>query len=137
MSIKLEEMQVGVAEVVDYSKINGSFSEALKEVVKRKITVEEAKKRGVEVSEEELQQAADIFRTVNKLNTLEGTETWLKERGLTVEALENYLETNLYIYKLKDELVKEVDQEKYYSAPIIRDSLRHLAYQEWLTKLVK
>jgi len=137
MSINLEEVQVGVAEVVDYSKVTGGFSQALKEVIKRKITVEEAKKRGIEISDEELQQAADIFRNVNKLNTVEETETWLSEKGLTLEVLENYLETNLIIFKFKEELEKEADKEKYYTSPIVKDSIRRLAYQEWLGQLVK
>ena len=137
MAVNVEEMQVGVAEVVDYSKITGVFAKVLREVVQRGITAGEAKKRGIVVSDEELQKSADVFRASNKLKTAGETETWLKERGLTLDALESYLETNLYIYKLKEELVKEADKEKYYAAPVVKDTLRQMAYEEWLKEQVK
>ena len=85
------EIQVNVAEVVDYLRFGGGFAIALQEVVKRKLAVEEAKKRGIVVKDDELQKAADVLRMVNNLNTAEQTEEWLKGRGLSVEALEEYL----------------------------------------------
>lgn len=52
MSLKPDEIQVGVSEVVDYTRITGGFEEALREVIKRKVTVEAAKQKGFQVSED-------------------------------------------------------------------------------------
>lgn len=136
MSLKLDEIQVGVAEVVDYTRITGGFEEALKEVVKRKVTVEAAKQKGFQVSDEDLQRAADVFRTVNKLYTMEETEQWLKGKGLTIESLEDYLEANLLIAQFKEDLEKSVDQEKYRNSPVIKESLKELAYQDWFANVI-
>lgn len=131
-----DELEVKVAEVVDYTKMNGSFALALQEVVKRKVTVAEAKKRELAVSDEELQKAADVFRSVNNLSTSSATQTWLEERGLTLDALEDYLESNLLIYQLKDQLVNEFDSEKYLASHRIQESIRKKAYQDWLAKII-
>lgn len=130
-----DELEVKVAEVVDYTKMNGSFALALQEVVKRKVAVAEAKKRELAVSDEELQKAADVFRSVNNLTTSSATQTWLEERGLTLDALEDYLESNLLIYQLKNQLVNEFDSEKYLASHPVQESIREKAYQEWLAKM--
>ncbi len=131
-----DELEVKVAEVVDYTKMNGSFALALQEVVKRKVAVAEAKKRGLVVSDEELQKAADIFRQVNSLTTSSVTLTWLEERGLTLGALEDHLESNLLIYELKNLLALEFDKERYFTLQPIQDSIRETAYQDWLTNMI-
>lgn len=131
------EILVNVAEVVDYLRFDGSFAAALREVVKRKLAVQEAKDRGIVVTDDELQKAADVFRRVNNLNTAEQTEKWLKERGLTIEALEEYLEANLLIHELKNQLEKEYDKEKYLATEAAKSSIRELAYMEWLSSAAK
>lgn len=131
------EIQVNVAEVVDYLRFDGSFAEALQDVVKRKLAIQEAKKRGIVVTDDELQKSADVFRRVNNLNTAEQTEKWLKERGLTIEALEEYLEANLLIHELKNQLEKEYDKEKYLATEAAKSSIRELACMEWLSSAAK
>ncbi|MFZ5642460.1 MAG: hypothetical protein ACOY46_02570 [Bacillota bacterium] len=131
-----DDMELSVTEVVDYTRIKGIFSGALREVVQRKITAEEARKRGITVDVEELQRAADVFRSVNNLDSKDATESWLKDRGLTLDALEDYLETNLLVFKLKQALLQEADPEKYRSHPAVMDVIKELAYAEWLAKHV-
>lgn len=127
------EIQVNVAEVVDYLRFDGSFAVALQEVVKRKLAVQEAKKRGIAVTDDELQKAADVFRRANNLNMAEQTGKWLKGRGLSVEALEEYLEANLLIHELKNQLENEYDKEKYLASEAAKNSIRELAYMECIS----
>ncbi len=101
---KLNEMEIAVAEVVDYLRMTGQFSPALREVVQRKITAEAAKKAGMRISTGELQKAADIFRVANGLHKASDTDTWLQSNGISAEAFEEFLETNLLINKFKDAL---------------------------------
>ena len=135
MSVSLEELEVGVQEVLCYTRFTGAFAASLREVVQRKLTACAAREKGLEVTDEELQKAADVFRVANNLVTAEQTENWLKGRGLDLDALENYLETNLLIYKFKDILAQEADQQKLLSLPAVQESLREIAYQEWWYQL--
>lgn len=136
MSVNLEDIEVGVQEVVDYTRFTGAFAASLREVVRRKITAQAAREKSLEVTDEELQKAADVFRAAKNLSTVEQTENWLQERGLDLDALEKYLETNLLIYKFKEALFQEADRQKLLSLPAMRESLREMAYQEWLGKNV-
>jgi hypothetical protein len=131
-----DEMEVSVAEVVDYAKLDGSFAKALQEVVKKKVAVEEAKRRGLSVSDEELQKACDTFRIINNLTTSAATEEWLKGNGITLDTLENFLESNLLIYELKNQLLNECDKKKYIASDKVQDLIREMAFEEWLAKSV-
>lgn len=137
MSVNLEELEVGVQEVVDYTRFTGAFAQNLREVVRCKMTVQAAREKGLEVTDEELQKAADVFRTVNNLTTVEQTNNWLQGRGLDLDTLENYLEANLLIYKFKDALFQKADQQKLLSTTAIRETLSEMVYQEWLRKNVQ
>jgi len=129
-----KEIEVKVSEVVDYLKLGGAFNTALEDVVQRKIAVAEAKKRGIEVTDEELQHSADLFRQLNNIRTADAASAWLDERGLTLDALETYLEENLLIFELKNRLVSAYDKASYFSTLERQEALRAAAYSEFIAK---
>jgi hypothetical protein len=131
---KGKDIEVEVAEVVDFMRLTGKFAPALQQVVTRKITVQAAKEAGIKVSTNELQKAADNFRLVNGLAKASDTESWLNESGVSLEFLENFLETNLYINKFKAHLEKKAPKNKYLSSPQIQESISEMIYQDWLSK---
>ena len=137
MAKKGVEIEVAVAEVVDYLRMTGRFSRALREVVARKVAVAAARKMKLRVTTAQLQKASDTFRMMHNLNKASDTNRWLKANGLTVEALEDYLEANLLINKLKDALEKKTAKSKYLSSPIIKESIREMIYKDWLEKELK
>ena len=134
---KSNEIEVALSEVVDYLRITGKFAPALAEVIERKITAEAAKKRGMRVTTSELQKAADTFRAVNDLSKARDTERWLRSTGISVEFLEEYLETNILISKFKDTLEKKAHKVKYASKPAIKETIRDMIYQDWLVNQLK
>jgi len=137
MAKKGNEIEVTVAEVVDYLRITGQFAPALREVVERKVTAEAARKSGIKITTAELQKAADAFRVVNDLSKASDTAHWLRSTGLSVETLENYLEINILISKFKDSLEKKTSKTKYLSMAGIKESIRDMIYQEWLNSQLK
>lgn len=137
MTKKELEIEVAVAEVVDYLRVTGRFSSALKDVVERKIAVTAAKKMKLRVTTPQLQKASDTFRMMHNLNKASDTNRWLEGNGITLDALEDYLETNLLINKLKDALAKKAPKKKYQSSPIVKESIRELVYKDWLEKELK
>jgi len=134
---KTPELQIDVAEVVNYLRLTGGFTTALAEVVKRRITADAAKKQGTTVSSKELQRAADIFRIDRGLFKAKDTEGWLKSNGLSLQAFEEYLETSLLVGKFKNELEKKTNLKKYISSAPVKDTVREMAYQDWFAKAVK
>lgn len=134
---KGKEIEIDVAEVVDFMRITGAFVPALRHVVTRKITAGAAKAAGIKVTAGELQKAADTFRHVNGLAKASDTESWLNESGISLEFLEDYLETNLLINKFKAHLEKKAPKNKYIASPGIQESISEMIYQDWLLKAFK
>jgi len=137
MAQKGKEIEVAVAEVVDYLKVTGQFAPALREVIERKITAQAARDLGLKVTAAELQKTADAFRVVSDLRKASETEAWLSSAGISLEVLENYLETNILIKKYKDALERKAHKTKYLDAPGIKESVRGLIYQGWLSRQFK
>lgn len=126
-----------MVEVVDYLRITGQFLPALREVVQRKITAGAAKRARMKVSTRELQRAADAFRVAHGLNKAKDTDEWFESNGISVEAFEEYLQTNLLINKYKNNLEKKVSKRKYLESQMVKESVRELIYQDWPQKQMK
>jgi hypothetical protein len=135
-SAKAKDIEISVAEVVDYLKIRGEFSPALAAVVRRKVAADGARAAGLRVTAAELQKAADAFRVVHDLHKATDTNQWLAANGLTVEALEDYLEANILISKLKDKLAKSASK-KITGSAVVKECVRDAAYQQWLAEALK
>jgi hypothetical protein len=137
MAKKSKELDVSMAEVVDYLRMSGSFTTALRDVIERKIAVDAARKKGLKITNSELQKAADAFRVANGLNKASDTEEWMSARGITLDAMEEYLESNLLISKLKDDLEKKAPKTKYMSSPVVKETIREMSYRDWINKALK
>jgi hypothetical protein len=128
------EIEIKVAEVVDYLRITDAFLPNLRKVVERKITADAAKKQGLKVSNQELQKVADAFRSLNGLTTAKETEKWLATNGLSLESFEEFFETNILISKFKDFLEQKAGKTKYSSRPEVKGVIQDLIYRDWLAK---
>ena len=128
---KLDELEVSVSEVVDYLRVTGQFAPALHKVIERKIAAEEAKEKGVNITDEELQKVADGFRQMLGLTKAADTEEWLKTHGISLETLENHLETNILVSKFIDGLEADVDTAEIMSASRATSPGRRIAPCCW------
>ncbi len=131
MERQVPEIVVDEREVVAYLKLTGRYSQALSEVVARKLTVAEARRRHLSVSTPELQQAVDAFRRATGLHSAKDTNEWLRRMTLSAEDLEAMVETNLLIRKFKD-LLEEQAPRAARAAPAEQASVRDRVYQDWL-----
>jgi hypothetical protein len=137
MAKETKDLEISVAEVVDYLRLTGGFSPVLRDVVERKITADAAKKKGIKVTTQKLQKASDAFRVIHGLHKSSDTKKWLKSNGISEETLEEFLETNLLISMFKDQLEKKTSKTKYLSSPTIKESVRNSIYREWLKNQLK
>lgn len=126
------EVALDLGDVLDYLRVRGVFSMAVHDVLARRITVAAARKAGLRVANGELQRAADTFRQMHGLQRSSDTRKWLDTMGLTVEALESYLETNVLIRKFKQRLSKKASPAKFLSDPEVQETISDLIYEEWL-----
>lgn len=133
---KSNDIEIAVAEVVDFLKIKGDFAPNLATVIKRKLVAAEARKKGIRVTAKELQRAADGFRALKDLSKAADTKRWMRANGISVEALEDYLETNILMSKLKEKLAKNASA-KVKNSKAVKDCIREVAYRTWLSSAMK
>jgi hypothetical protein len=131
MMIANETLDISVEEVVDYLRIKDVFLKATREVLQRKLAAAEANNVGIWVSDEELQEGADIFRASKNLYTVDETEHWMKRIGITTETFESYIKISLLVEKFKDHLEQELDTQVFLSDSDISERLRELKFQKW------
>jgi len=127
-----KKLTVKMQEVVDYTRILGSFSPTLRGVVERRFTAQAAKAEGLAVSDKELQQAADVFRQINGLSSAEATTAWMSCHGISHEAFEDFLATNILIAKFRDTLYRHASPSAYLSRPEVTAVLHNIIYEDWL-----
>ena len=131
---KKKKIEATEEEVLNYLKIKGQFAMAERDVIERKTVAEAARKDGIRVTNGELQKAADGFRALMDLAKARETKRWLNKTGLSVEALEDYLETNILKSKFMDRLEKK--SPKFARAKPVRQAIRELAYRDWLSRTI-
>ncbi len=124
--------EVTVDQVLDYLRCNGSLGPAVSDVARREFTAAAAAKKGIKVSDDELQKASNAWRTMNQLYSASDTEKWLKNAGLSLESYESYLETSLLVSKFKQSLAAEAKIEKIFNDPVCQDRAVDLLYADWL-----
>lgn len=129
---KVDKVEMSEAEVVDYLKIDGSFSQSTLTVVERKLAAATARANGIKLTSQQLQAAVDTFRKMKGLEKASATQEWLKNNNISVEALEQYIEENVLKSKLKDLLEKKTNKSKYLKSCEVGGIVREQIYTEWL-----
>jgi parvulin-like peptidyl-prolyl isomerase len=94
-------------EIIRQLKRSGQFSIVLQGLAAHKIVVDTAAAAGIKVELEELQQAADRLRLVNKLQRAEQTWEWLQQQGLDLDDFEEIAHMNVLSNKLAQHLFAE------------------------------
>lgn len=100
----------------------------LQEAVVEQFLADHAARAGLTVAAEELQQAADDFRRRQGLTSAEATHAWLARERLSAQDLEDALERDLLIAKLRERLTAErvPDHFAAHKAGFDRARLRHV-----------
>lgn len=137
MLAQKQELEVKVEEVVDFTRLMGSFALALNEVVRRKVTAEAARKKGIHVDASDIQKVADDFRLLHDLHSAQDTEQWFKENGITIERFEEFLETNILVSKFRDDLVCKENVQSFLSSEPVMETIKDVAYSRWIRNALK
>jgi len=106
VALEVNGEEFSLSEVLLTAKGNGSL-EFLQEAIDAAIIRQEAAERAIEVSDEELQSAADEFRATHDLYDVAATEAWLTARRLTFEDWESFIEGNVLRQKLREAITAD------------------------------
>jgi len=99
VALEVNGEEITVYDVLLPAKANGNL-EFLQAAIDAEIIRQMAERQAIEVSDEELQQAADDFRAARELYSPEAIATWLAATRLTFEDWEAVIEGNVLRQKL-------------------------------------
>lgn len=94
---------VSLSDVLTLAKLGGKL-QFIQDAVDATLIRQAASERGLEVSDDELQEAANDFRVARELHDTETTEAWLAANHLSQEEWESLLEESISAHKLRDAL---------------------------------
>jgi len=98
--------EISLHEVFYRQKVEEEFAILHKAV--RELVIDAAlKARNLQVSDEELQKAADNFRSLRRLFKADDTLSWLQARDMTIDDLEFRLKREILINKLRDAVTQD------------------------------
>lgn len=98
--VKIDDEAIGIAEFLRTLKLTGQFEGLIEQLVRDRLTVRAAKKQGLRVSEEELQERADQFRRVRSLHRASDTNKYLDAMHISLDEFEAFLMDGLYQEKM-------------------------------------
>lgn len=112
--LKIEDKKFTATDLLTFLKLNNQYDEVLDGFVRHKISVLGAKKKGIDVTAQEVQQSADDFRRLMGLHRAKEAMDWLENQKLSVEDLEAYLKEQLCKRKVIDEITTDDKIEEYF-----------------------
>jgi len=101
-------------EVIRFLTLTGQSDAIFSEIIKNREVMKKAKELKIEVSDGQLQQFADNFRTLRGLYSTEEMLNFLKNAGLTEDDFETFCESSLLMAALKEHLADEKKIEEYF-----------------------
>ncbi|HEY3598251.1 MAG TPA: peptidylprolyl isomerase [Paraburkholderia sp.] len=113
--VRIDDEVVDDAEFIRLLKLTGQFESLIEQLVRDKLTVHSAKKHGMTVTADEIQQRADQFRRVRGLHRATDTNQYLDTLGVTLDQFEAFIVDGLYQEKMLEKVADDNAIEEYFS----------------------
>jgi parvulin-like peptidyl-prolyl isomerase len=98
--VKIDNRAIDVSEFLQTLKLSGQFEGLIEQLVRDRLTVLAAKKLGIRVSEEEIQERADQFRRARGLHRASDTNKYLDAMRVGLDEFEAFIADGLYQEKM-------------------------------------
>lgn len=112
--VRIDDEVIGVEEFVRVLKLTGRFESLIEELVRDRLTVHAAKKQGIPVTPEEIQERADQFRRVQGLHRATDMNNYLDALGVSLDEFESFVTDSLYQEKMMAEVCSDKAVEEYF-----------------------
>ena len=94
--VKIDGEVFSTEDFITVLKLNGRFEQLMEDILKDQLTVRAARKQGITLSDEEVQERADQFRRVHGLHRARDANDYFDALGLTLEDFERFITDSLY-----------------------------------------
>ncbi|HEX7634771.1 MAG TPA: peptidylprolyl isomerase [Noviherbaspirillum sp.] len=111
--VRIDDEDLSVDDFVRTLKLTGQFESLVEQLVRDKLTVRAAKKQGIAVSAEEIQERADQFRRVQGLHRAADMNRYLNALGVSLDEFEVFITDSLYQEKMMEQVCSDKAVESY------------------------
>ncbi|MGH1395364.1 MAG: peptidylprolyl isomerase [Trichormus sp.] len=111
-------IELSIADIIYHLKLSCQIPTILEAIATSRIITDAAVSAGIEITIEELQQAADSMRLTHQLFKAEDTWNWLKKYYLSLDDFEDMAKTNLLSAKLAAHLFADKVEPFFYAHKI-------------------
>lgn len=112
--VRIDDEVIGVDDFVRILKLTGQFEGLIEQLVRDKLTVKSAKKAGVPLAPQEIQERADQFRRVQGLHRAADMNNYLNALGVSLDEFEVFITDSLYQEKMMAQVCNEKAVEEYF-----------------------
>jgi peptidylprolyl isomerase len=113
--VRINEEVITTDGFIKHLKLNGQYDSIIEDLVREKLTVQVARKSGIEISAQDVQERADQIRRVRGLHRAVDMNRWLDQIGVTVDDLENFITHMLYYERMQEHIASDDAVEEYFS----------------------
>ena len=127
--VKIDDEVITTEDFVKLLKFTGQFETLMEDIVKDKLIVHAAKKQGVAITPEDIQERADQLRRVRGLHRAVDMNKYLDSTGLTLDDFEQYVTEMILHEKILKQIGSDEAVEDYYSLNSPKfDSIEAVSY---------
>jgi len=112
--VKIDEEVISAEQFVKILKLTNEFPEMIRKIVRDKVTVHAAKKKGIAIPTPEVQQMADDFRRCGGLHRAKDTQEWMDGIGISLDEFESFITEQLYKKRMLETIVTDKSVEAYF-----------------------
>jgi parvulin-like peptidyl-prolyl isomerase len=112
--VRIDDEVIGTDDFVRSLKLTGQFENLVEQLVRDKLTVRAAKKQGIAVSPEEIQERADQFRRVQGLHRAADMNRYLDALKISLDEFEVFIVDSLYQEKMMEQVCSEKPVREYF-----------------------
>jgi parvulin-like peptidyl-prolyl isomerase len=112
--VRIDDEVIGTDDFIRILKLTGQFEGLIEQLVRDKLTVRAAKRQGVAVSPEEIQERADQFRRMQGLHRAADMNHYLDTLGVSLDEFEAFITDGLYQEKMMEQVCSNQAVEQYF-----------------------
>jgi parvulin-like peptidyl-prolyl isomerase len=112
--VRIDDEVITTDDFVRTLKLSGQFDGLIEQLVRDRLTVRAAKRRGIPVSPEEIQERADQFRRIQGLHRAADTNRYLDALAVSLDEFEAFITDSLYQEKMMEQVCSDQAVEQYF-----------------------
>lgn len=113
--VRIDDEVIGIEQFVRIWKLTGQFESLVEQFVRDRLTVRAAKKHGLRIAPEEIQERADRYRRVKGLHRAADTNRYLDHLGVSLDEFEAFVTDDLYQEKMMEQVCSAKAVERYFA----------------------